>query len=228
MAEKKYTGTNWKDYFKEFHDQMDHSIPKPKKRHFGTKYNDSWRGTINKLRAAYVSANEAKQFLIRDAAIASASNNIVESRAYRQRACMAHHRVEALRFEAATNIFHEMNPNMRTFFDATDNLLGNFKGSVSNNFMSHICLPEFIDLHGLYVDEAVHYLDMFLEKCLCTLKSPRFNHTRHIIHIITGIGRHSINNRAKLPRSVMTYLSTKKTKWRLGAEGVIVVLLLAY
>jgi DNA-nicking Smr family endonuclease len=74
-----------------------------------------------------------------------------------------------------------------------------------------------IDLHGLFVSEAVE----FLEQRLANLsKSKKYT----TLHVITGAGNHSAES-AKIKPHISKLLSTKGLKYAVGNEGVFIVTL---
>ncbi|KAF9949692.1 hypothetical protein BGZ72_008576 [Mortierella alpina] len=64
-----------------------------------------------------------------------------------------------------------------------------------------------IDLHGLHVDEALAFLDEFMEK----LETECYTGT---VYVVTGTGNHSTNARAKLKPAVMDWLESWGYVWK--------------
>ncbi|KAG0198333.1 hypothetical protein BGX28_008246 [Mortierella sp. GBA30] len=64
-----------------------------------------------------------------------------------------------------------------------------------------------IDLHGLHVDEALVFLDEFMEK----LETEVYTGT---VYVVTGTGNHSSNARAKLNPAVIDWLESWGYVWK--------------
>ncbi|KAF9565649.1 hypothetical protein EC968_004045 [Mortierella alpina] len=64
-----------------------------------------------------------------------------------------------------------------------------------------------IDLHGLHVDEALAFLDEFMEK----LETECYTGT---VYVVTGTGNHSSNARAKLKPAVVDWLESWGYVWK--------------
>lgn len=74
-----------------------------------------------------------------------------------------------------------------------------------------------IDLHGLYVSEAIQFVEERLDKLSKSKKYTTFN-------VITGAGNHSAES-AKIKPHIGKLLSTKGLKYNVGNEGVFIVTL---
>ncbi|CEL98762.1 unnamed protein product [Vitrella brassicaformis CCMP3155] len=84
----------------------------------------------------------------------------------------------------------------------------------------------YVDLHGFYVDEAVVYVEMRMDRLQKHMTSqPPPNPGQPILmHVVTGRGLHSEKHLGpKLPGAIQTFLLSRRLRWRLGSPGVILV-----
>eukprot|EP01069_Polyplicarium_translucidae_P006987 Polyplicarium_translucidae@DN3048_c0_g1_i12.p1 len=100
---------------------------------------------------------------------------------------------------------------------------------VERNERTHGRGPELLDLHGLFVDEALYFLEVRLESRETSVRESSWwlqdtGNEAPLLHVVTGVGKHSHATRGpRLRRAVIGYLYTHGWQWRDGQPGVILV-----
>eukprot|EP00898_Chlorokybus_atmophyticus_P008414 jgi/Chlat1/8574/Chrsp82S09231 len=75
-----------------------------------------------------------------------------------------------------------------------------------------------LDLHGLTVAEALDTLEKYLDKLSCLGATMTLS-------VITGVGKHSVNGRARILPSVLNFLKDHQMKWFMPQAGVVNILI---
>eukprot|EP00921_Rhytidocystis_pertsovi_P015220 GHVQ01024288.1.p1 GENE.GHVQ01024288.1~~GHVQ01024288.1.p1 ORF type:complete len:548 (+),score=53.96 GHVQ01024288.1:183-1826(+) len=132
---------------------------------------------------------------------------------------------ERLKWESGRQIFLSSN---QVFLSRMDHLRN--PASSSSRISSLVAENWVVDLHGLYVDEAVHFLIETMSKIkeLFQLRNPADNQRtvlgKPLLHMVTGIGNNSAQRRRpRIATAVQEYLHQNGYKWRYGSPGVYLV-----
>ena len=82
---------------------------------------------------------------------------------------------------------------------------------------------ETIDLHGLHQSEISHVLDKMIYNIKTKLQNGQIGYNEnlnlHKVRIITGKGKHSLNNRSIIYQTVEEYLKKQKIDYKKSHEN---------